>query len=95
MKVQAFYRRGSSNNEYAIATSEYPDSALNACLYATTFSSYGLAVTDSTTIQPIADGAVETSFGGDTSQFGSDKVVLTLWQLLSAGSMKACTTRQV
>ena len=75
VKVQAFYRRGNSNNEYAIATSEYPDSALNACLYATTFSSYGLAVTDSTTIQPIADGAVETSFGGDTSQFGSDKVV--------------------
>ena len=74
-KVQGFYRRGSSDNDYAIYMSENPDSALNAFLYTTSFSQYGLAVTDSTTIQPIADGAIESGLGGATAQFGSDKVV--------------------
>ena len=73
--VQGFYRRGSAENDYAIATSEYPDSALNAFFYTTSFSQYGLATTDSTTIQPIADGADEVGFGGGTIAFGSDKVV--------------------
>ena len=68
--VSGFYRRGSSDNDWALQTSENPDASRNAIFYVVVGED-----TTSVAIAAASSGAVSTSFGGATSSVGSGLVI--------------------